>query len=153
MRVTLRLANSKRIARMPPSKTTSKPQPGLYPNNGSDCHLPIHPTLCSGPPHSLYPIPEGGSFPGGPGGTTSASLRALPPPRPSLESWGQEEPVLDFREDSQCWARDTGTPRPVTPACSSSQRTSQKGRAGKEKGGPGTRAALSSPVPSVFLLQ
>ena len=73
MHVTLRLANHKRIARMPPSKTTSKPQPGLYPNNSSDCHLPIHPTLCSGPPPSLYPIPEGGSFPGGPAASQAFS--------------------------------------------------------------------------------
>ena len=142
MRVTLRLANHKRIARMPPSKTTSKPQPGLYPNNSSDCHLPIHPTLCSGPPPPCTPFQKVAPSPG-----------ALPPPRPSLESWGHEEPALDFREGLPVPSQRHRDTQARDPSLLIVSKNISKGQSWERKRRPGTRAALSSPVPSVFLLQ
>lgn len=99
-RVTLRLGNHKGSPeRQLPRQPTPQTQPGLYPTHGSDCPLPIHPLLRPPPPctpfQKVVPFPRGlgdGEVP------HLSSPPALLPPRPSLESWGQEEPALGFGE-------------------------------------------------------
>lgn len=134
MRATLTLGNHRGSPeRQLPRQPTPPTQPGLYPAHGSDCPLPIHPLLR--PPPPCTPFQKVVPFPRGLGDGEVPHLSSPPPcclPGLLWKAGDKKNQRWALGKDSQCRARDTGTPRVMTPACSS-QRTSQRGRAGKER--------------------
>lgn len=135
MRVTLRLGNHKG------SPECQLPRQQL-PNHSLVCTQTMAvtalrlSTLCSGLP---LPVPHSRRWLLSPGAQGPRRYHTSAPPRPRhlpgllWKAGDRKNQRQALGKDSQCPVRDTGTPRVMTPACSSSQRISQRGRAGKER--------------------
>ena len=155
-RVTLRLGNHKGSPeRQLPRQPTPQTQPGLYPTHGSDCPLPIHPLLR--PPPPCTPFQKVVPFPRGLGDGEVPHLSS--PPRPAA-SQALSGKLGTGRTGAGLWGR-TPSAEPETrghpgswPQLAHLKEHLKEAELGKKEkgGGPATRAALSSPVPSLFLL-